>query len=85
MAALNTVRARIDDETKKDAFAALDAMGISASEVIRHLFVRIAREKALPFDVRVPNATTRAALDAAESGEVARFDSVDALLADLND
>lgn len=84
MAVLNTVRARIDNDTKRDAFAALDAMGITASEVIRHLFVRIAKEQALPFDIRVPNATTRAALEAANRGEVVRFDRVDALMADLN-
>ena len=43
------------------------------------------RPEWLPFDVRTPNATTRAALDAAERGEVTKVESFDALLADLND
>jgi DNA-damage-inducible protein J len=49
------------------------------------LLLRVASEKALPFDVRTPNATTRATLDAMERGEVTKVDSFDALMADLND
>jgi DNA-damage-inducible protein J len=85
MAALDTVRARIDADLKREAIAALDAMGMTASEAIRLLFVRVAKERALPFDVRTPNATTIAALNAAERGDVTRFGSVDELMADLND
>lgn len=85
MAALDTVRARIDADLKKDAIAVFDSMGMTASEAIRLLFVRVAKEKALPFEVRTPNAKTRAALEAAERGETTKFDSVAALMADLND
>ncbi len=85
MAALDTVRARIDADLKRDALAALDAMGMTASEAIRLLFVRVAAEKALPFEVRTPNAKTVAALEAAERGDTKKFDSVAALMADLNE
>jgi DNA-damage-inducible protein J len=85
MAALDTVRARIDANLKKDASAALADMGLTISEAIRLLLVRVAAEKALPFDVRTPNAKTVAAFKAAERGELARFGSVDDLMADLND
>lgn len=85
MAALDTVRARIDADLKKDAVAALEAMGMTASEAIRLLFVRVAKEKALPFDVRTPNAATVAAMEAVKRGETTKFDSVAALMADLND
>lgn len=85
MAALDTVRARIDADLKRDATAALADMGLTISDAIRLLLVRVATEKALPFDVRTPNATTRAAIAAAERGELTRFESGDALLADLND
>jgi DNA-damage-inducible protein J len=46
--------------------------------------VRVAAEKALPFEVRVPNRATRAAIDAGERGEVSRARSVAAMMADLN-
>lgn len=83
MAALELVRARIDADLKRDATAALAGMGLTISDAIRMLLVRVAAENALPFEVRMPNATTRAALDAAERGEVTTVENVDALLFDL--
>ena len=78
------VRARIDAPTKKRASDALAAMGLSVSDAIRMLMLRIADERRLPFDVKVPNAATRGAIAELEEGKGARFDRVDALMADLN-
>lgn len=85
MASVEIVRARIEPDVKRDATIALAAMGLTVSDAIRMLLVRVATEKALPFDVRTPNATTRAALEAAERGDVTKVDGFDALLSDLND
>jgi DNA-damage-inducible protein J len=85
MASLEVVRARIDSDLKREAAAAHADMGLTISDAIRMLLLRVASEKALPFDVRTPNATTRATLDAMERGEVTKVDSFDALMADLND
>ncbi len=85
MASLDVVRARIDADLKREATAALAEMGLTVSDAIRLMLVRVATEKALPFDVRTPKATTRAALDAAERGEVTKVTGVDALLDDLRD
>lgn len=63
----------------------LSAMGLSVSDAIRLMLVRVVSDKALPFDVRVPNAETQAAMRDIQQGKVSRFDSVDALMADLND
>ena len=78
------VRARIDTDTKERAAEALEAMGLSISDAIRILMLRIADERRLPFEVKAPNATTRKALAELESGKGQRFGSVDALMADLN-
>ncbi len=83
MVADTYVRARIDADTKKRAADALDAMGLSISDAIRLLMLRIADEQRLPFDVKVPNATTRKAIAKLEAGKGARFASVEALMADL--
>ncbi len=48
------IRARIDSTTKQKAMAALDAMGLSVSDAIRLLMMRIAEEKRLPFELKVP-------------------------------
>jgi DNA-damage-inducible protein J len=85
MAAIDVVRARIDTTLKKDATAVLSAMGLSVSDAIRLMLVRVVADKALPFDVRIPNAETLEAMRGIEEGKVTRFDSVDALMADLND
>lgn len=84
MSADTVVRARIDTETKERATAALEAMGLSVSDAIRLLMLRIADEKRLPFAVQVPNATTSKALEELDAGKGKRFDSADALFEDLS-
>ena len=79
------VRARIDADTKERAANALEAMGLSISDAIRLLMLRIADENRLPFEVKVPNATTRKAIAELEAGKGKRFTGVDALMADLRE
>ena len=78
------VRARIDTGTKERAAKALEAMGLSISDAIRLLMLRIADERRLPFEVKVPNATTRKAMAELEAGKGKSFASVEALMADLH-
>ena len=79
------VRARIDSSTKERAAEALEAMGLSISDAIRLLMLRIADERRLPFDVKVPNAATREAMAELEAGKGKRVASVDDLMADLHE
>lgn len=85
MAATQIVRARIDETVKAEATAVLARMGLSASDVIRMLFIRLAAEKALPFSVYAPNPATLEAIDEIGRGGMAKFASVDALFADLDE
>lgn len=85
MSPTNTVvRARIDADTKERAADALEAMGLSISDAIRLLMLRIADERRLPFEVKVPNATTRKAIKELEAGKGKRANSVEELLEELN-
>jgi DNA-damage-inducible protein J len=77
------VRARIDTVTKERAAAALEAMGLSVSDAIRLLMLRIADEQRLPFDVIVPTATTAKAMRELDVGKGKRFATPDALFSDL--
>jgi len=54
MATDTTVRARIDERVKKEAAHVLEDMGLSVSDAIRMMLMRVAAEKALPFAVKVP-------------------------------
>lgn len=78
------VRARIDTRTKERAACALQEMGLSISDAIRLLMLRVAEERCLPFEVKVPNAKTRKAITELEAGKGKSFASVDALMADLH-
>jgi DNA-damage-inducible protein J len=83
MAASEIVRARIDASTKKRATAALQAMGLSMSDAIRLLMLRVADEKRLPFDVKAPNAGTRRAMRQLAAGKGKHYASREAMFKDL--
>ncbi len=84
MATTTMIHVRLDEKVKARAEKALAAMGLSISDAVRVLLTRVAAEKALPFEVKVPNATTRAAIEEARRGGLRSFGSVDDLMADLN-
>ena len=85
MSKANTyVRARIDTATKIRAGKALNAMGLTVSDAIRLLMLRIADEHRLPFEIKVPNAETRESIVELESGKGEKFTSVNELMADIN-
>lgn len=83
MAADAIVRARIDLATKKRAAAALAGMGLSISDAIRLLMLRVADEQRLPFEVKVPNAATAKAIHELADGKGKCFADSDALFEDL--
>ena len=69
MATTSFVRARVDEAVKNEAAEVLAAMGLTVSDVVRIALTKIAKEKALPFDMRVPNALTAETLAKSERGE----------------
>lgn len=86
MSSTTMVHVRIDEKIKVQATKALSAMGLSISDAVRVLLMRVAAEKRLPFEVKVPNAETRAAMAEAEEllrGRRARFRTADELFNDL--
>lgn len=84
MGANAVVRARIDEQVKEEATAVLAAMGLTVSDAFRLLMVKIAAEKALPFEPWTPNVETIAAMRAARRGELVTVGSPENLLASLN-
>lgn len=84
MTAATYVRARIDADTKERATDALAAMGLSISDAIRLLMLRVADERRMPFEIKAPSLTTRKAMAELEAGKGKRFANVDDLMADLH-
>lgn len=69
MAATAFVRARIDETLKVEAAAVLADMGLTVSDVVRIVLTRVAMDKALPFEMRIPNKLTAETLAKSERGE----------------
>lgn len=84
MSANAVVRARVNESIKQEASIVLEAMGLTVSDAFRIMLTRVANEKALPFEPLVPNLKTIAAMKEARAGKLKSFNSVDALMADLN-
>ena len=84
MTANAVVRARVNEKVKEDAGAVLASMGLTVSDAFRMLLVRIATEKALPFDPLIPNEETIEAMKAARRGELTTVGEPENLLASLN-
>jgi DNA-damage-inducible protein J len=84
MPANSVVRARINGRIKEEAAAVLAAMGLTVSDAFRLMMVRIAQDKALPFEPLVPTAETVEAMKAARRGDLVAVGSPDKLLASLN-
>jgi DNA-damage-inducible protein J len=84
MTANTVVRARIDERVKKEAEAVLASIGLTVSDAFRLMMVRIAKERALPFQPLIPNEETVEAMKAARRGEVTTVDRPENLLDRLN-
>ncbi|MBU3577882.1 type II toxin-antitoxin system RelB/DinJ family antitoxin [Polynucleobacter sp. UK-Kesae-W10] len=84
MTANAVVRARIDAEIKKEASLVLEAMGLTVSDALRMMLVRVAAEKSLPFEPLVPNKQTISAMREARERQLMAFGSTSALMKELN-
>jgi DNA-damage-inducible protein J len=78
------VRARIDERVKEEASAVLATIGLTVSDAFRLMMMRIAKDKALPFEPLVPNAETIEAMKAARRREPVTVEAPDQLLASLD-
>jgi DNA-damage-inducible protein J len=77
---------RVDNKIKTLATQTLAAMGLSVSEAVRLFLHRVVDDQSLPFELKVPNTKTRAAIAEAEKivqSHHARFNTAKELFADL--
>jgi DNA-damage-inducible protein J len=77
------VHVRVNEKIKAQATKALTAMGMSVSDAVRVFLTRVAADKRLPFELKVPNAETRAAMREAREIGKARFTGADELIREL--
>ncbi|MCC8463290.1 MULTISPECIES: type II toxin-antitoxin system RelB/DinJ family antitoxin [Photorhabdus] len=78
------VRTRIDSAIKQEATDVLAAIGIKMSDFLRIAVTMVAKEKALPFEIKkIPNRVTVEAMNEARSSMNARFNDADDLIHDI--
>ena len=70
MAANALVQTRIDGVIKEEAAAVLESIGLTVSDAVRLMLMRVAQDKALPFEPLIPNKKTLAAMKEARSGKL---------------
>lgn len=78
MAATTTVHVRVDEHIKNQATVTLRSMGMTVPDAVRVFLARVVTDQRLPFALRVPNASTRAAMREARFIGKARFAAADA-------
>ena len=78
-----TARARIRPDIKTEAESIIHDLGLSVSTAFDLFYRQIILNRGLPFDVRIPNETTRRAIEDARKGHGDRFRTTEALFKDL--
>lgn len=79
------ISARVDADLKQSVEQVFDSLGLNITQAITLFFKQVELHNGLPFPIRVPNTTSRAALAEARAREdLKSFESVDDLFADLD-
>jgi DNA-damage-inducible protein J len=68
------INTRVDKDLKAKAEKVLSRVGVSTSDAITMLLHQIVLRKGLPFEVRIPNKETVAAMAELDNGGGERFD-----------
>ena len=74
------ITARIEPALKASAEGVLHKLGMSTTDAITIFMRQVTLHRGLPFEVRVPNAASRRAIDELEAGRGKRFATVDDLM-----
>jgi len=78
------IRARTTPDVKSEAEGIFEALGITPTDAINIFYHQVAMRKGLPFEVSIPNKTTKKAIQEARDGKkLTRFNSTAELFEDL--
>ena len=76
------IRARVEPSLKHKAENVFDTLGLTPTEAITLFYTQVTLQRGLPFEVKIPNKATQAAMREAEEGRnLKRWKSLDALKA----
>ena len=85
MAKTTTVQARIDPVLKQDVEKVLARIGLNSTAAITMFYSQIKLRQGLPFEARIPNEETKAAIKEARSGkQLKKYASAAEMFSDLD-
>ncbi len=79
------MRARITPGVKHAAEAIFARLGLGHTEAIRMFYQQVILNKGLPFEVKVPNKTTRKSIENARAGKHLRTVTLEQLKREWNE
>lgn len=74
-----SIHARIDPVLKHDAEEILHQLGLNTSQAINAFYAQIVHVRGIPFELKLPNEATVAAMKELDSGKVETYDSMEDL------
>ena len=83
MAKTAMINARIEPKLKKEVEGILQRLGLNTTQAVSLFFRHVKNYRGLPFEVKLPSAATRRAIEAACKGKVRRFHSASELAEEL--
>lgn len=82
MAKSETIRARVEPDLKHEAETVFKQLGLTATEAITLFYRQVSLTRGLPFEVRLPNESTREAMrEAIDGQDLTEWPDLDALKA----
>lgn len=79
-----SIHARIDPTLKHDAEKILHKLGLNTSQAINAFYAQIVHVRGIPFELKLPNEETVAAMRELDSGKVKTYDSMKYLWNDID-
>jgi len=84
MAKTAIINARIEPKLKNEAETIFRQLGLTTAQALMLFFAHVRNYRGLPFELRIPNATTRRAIKNARRGTaVKKFRSVEEMMEEL--
>jgi len=74
---------RLDADAKQKAYAIFEKVGLKPAQAMNLFLRQVALHGGLPFEIKVPNAETRAAMEELKKGGGKKFDNTEDFYKDL--
>ena len=75
---------KVDPEAWEAAKAVFQEYNLTVTDAINIFLNRVRLERGLPFPLNIPSARLKMAMEEAENNDLIRYDTVEAMMSDLN-